>query len=143
MNGRIGRLSRRMRRRRSKRLAVAAAVLLVVGALTMVIAPPAMAGCAKRFENGALQAEVDNCPGNRAASWAWVWNGYGGRDSWAVLDIRFTNGWQTTLQTCRGYCANSASYWSKWGYTHIRSVRLCSVRPGVPFGSSCKEFRVS
>ncbi|GAA4264151.1 hypothetical protein GCM10022255_115140 [Dactylosporangium darangshiense] len=112
MKGRIRRLSGRMRPRRSLRLLTLGAVVVVaVGTSTTVMGSPAMANCAQRsFAFHGNQAQVNNCPGNGADSWAWVWNGSRSND-YASLQLEFDNGQKERLVTGSGYSAASNSYW--------------------------------
>lgn len=118
----IGRLSRRMRTRGYKRLlVVGATALLAVGVSTTVIASPAMAGCARYYEFDSNQAQVDNCPGDGADSWAWVYNRLGYP---LDLNVQFYDGSTSTIEARYAGNGNAQSY---WGRGDIWRVQLCYV----------------
>ncbi|MFF4243072.1 hypothetical protein ACFYY2_01180 [Streptomyces sp. NPDC001822] len=86
------------------------------------------------FNNNTAAVQVDNCPGS-GASWGWVW----ANDdwSWADLNVRLTDGTQTTVSTDGGtaksktFNADIASwqicghYWSWVGWPHYTDT--CSA----------------
>jgi hypothetical protein len=99
------------------------ALALAFVGLTVTAAQSAMAagevsieGCTQYFYYNLVQGQVDNCPGNGAASWAWVWSG----SNTSGLSLKLTDGEVKSLITSGPGNSASASYSSD-----IAQVRLC------------------
>ncbi|GGM16687.1 MULTISPECIES: hypothetical protein [Micromonospora] len=97
-----------------------ASLVLAISALVIIPASPAMAGCARTFLFGGAQVQIDNCPGNGAASWGWV---YGSPDySWTDVYVRFPSGTELTLTAGSG-TANTANW-----YEDVSTVAICNTK---------------
>lgn len=80
-----------MQTRAKKIGAFGAIAALVIAGLTVVTMQPASAGCTREYWYHNNKAVIDNCPGNGASSWAWVWDGES--DIYGVyLDVQFYDG---------------------------------------------------
>jgi hypothetical protein len=119
------------------------ALALSVGALTAVTASPALAddsptiqGCTKYFSYGKTQVQVDNCPGNGSASWAWVYHPSDAAIDSAKVQITLTNNTYPQLFTTPGY-SNSASYGSD-----IASISICERNKSTSYWSCSNTFWV-
>ncbi|MER5602968.1 hypothetical protein [Streptomyces sp. NPDC002265] len=91
-------------RRPGRLLKMGAALALAVGGLSTVAASPALAedsvtvqGCAHSYSYGRTEVQVDNCPGNAAASWAWISSPHLAGKDWARVDLYFKDGSSQTM----------------------------------------------
>jgi hypothetical protein len=108
----------------------AGAVVLAAGAATTFLAAPASAAsaiCGGTYNFDYVQAQVDNCPGNGAAGWAWLWAPEAGGPitGWlleADLYVTFANGDTATLPVGAG-SSGSESWWPQ-GYS-ITQIQVC------------------
>lgn len=92
--------------------AVATGVALALVATVSVASPAAAAdsGTLSFPTCGVNQAQVDNSPGNGAASWAWLW-----RSTWVsetILTVEFYNGSLAHIELYGSDTVGSASYWT-------------------------------
>jgi hypothetical protein len=114
-----------------KTLFKAGAVVLAASAAATLLAAPASAapadasGCGRTYYFDYVQAQVDNCPGNGAASWDWLWvpNAGGPITGWlsyADLIATFANGTTETLTVAAGSSAAESWWGSGYSITHIK-----------------------
>jgi hypothetical protein len=119
------------------------ALAIGAGALTVVTASPAVAdgspttqGCTKYFAFGKTQVQVDNCPGNGAASWAWIWRPSDAAIDAAKVQITLTNNTYPQLFTSSGISASS-SYGSD-----IASISICERNRSTQYWSCSASYGV-
>lgn len=74
----------------------------VLASSTTAEGVPTIEGCVRYFSYNQTQAQVDNCPGNGTASWAWAWSPYQAGKDWARVDLTFTDGTTDSLYTAAG-----------------------------------------
>ncbi|GGT41259.1 hypothetical protein [Streptomyces chromofuscus] len=129
-------------RRPGKLFKLGAALTLSLGALTAVTASPATAddspttqGCTKYFSYGQTQVQIDNCPGNGAASWAWIYRPADGAVDSAKVELTLANNTYPQLYTTPGY-SNSASYGSD-----IVRIAICERSKSTSYWS-CGSYGV-
>ena len=123
----------RMRTHLHKTSLKAGAVVLAAGAAATLLAAPASAApanaaiCGGTYNFDYVQTQVDNCPGNGAAGWAWLWVPEAGGPitgylSYADLYITFANGNTYTLNVAAG-SSEAMSWWGS-GY-NITQIQVC------------------
>lgn len=103
------------------RMAAAVAAAGIALASAAITVPPAMAGCARTIAwsvDQGVVGQVDNCPGARADSWSWIYDG-GWNGQVAIIELEFVHGDHGYLPSGDG--RSSANTWAD----DIRRARLC------------------
>ncbi|MFG3024066.1 hypothetical protein ACGFZQ_37040 [Streptomyces sp. NPDC048254] len=125
-----------------KALKASTVLALAVGALTAGTAAPAMAddastaSCTQYFGWSGTQVQIDQCPGNGARTWTWIWTD--SSNTAAVLYLKI-NGQETSIGTNSNLSASAS-----WG-VRVDEIKVCNYFtvgsfPPMP-GYSCTAWK--
>ena len=126
-------------RHRARLAGLFGSLVLALSAFLIAPASPAMAGCARAFQYGGAQVEIDNCPGNGRASWGWVWGSP--NYWWTDVYVRFADGTEASF-TAGSSTAAVATFDYDIVTVAICNNRLFTVIPPLPIIHCSGHIRV-